>query len=159
MNDAPLKPIPVVMIIDDEAFDQKMYRRIIDRSGLVQKTLSFTAADHALDYLKTNTDQEIDLILLDINMPRMNGFEFLDAAISELGPQFAKACIVMLTTSLDPTDRERAAQYEIVRDLLNKPLTYDDLVRLSKLIANVDAAPFKPPPPHQDGPTRQSPLR
>lgn len=138
MRDMTPKPIPVAMIIDDEAFDQKVYRRIIDRSGLVEKTLSFSAADEALDYLKQHPDDPIDLILLDINMPRMNGFEFLDAAARELRPNFAKVCIVMLTTSLDPLDRERAAQYEIVRDFLNKPLTLDDLSRLAKLIAETE---------------------
>lgn len=135
MKDAPMKRIPIAMIIDDEAFDQKMYRRIIDRSGLVEETLSFSAADLALDYLKANPDKPIDLILLDINMPRMNGFEFLDAATRELGPHFAKACIVMLTTSLDPIDRERASKYEVVRDFLNKPLTLEDLKRLAQLIS------------------------
>ncbi len=140
MKDAVDPPtIPVAMIIDDESFDQKMYKRIIDRSGLVEKTLSFSAADHALTYLQENPDQPIDLILLDINMPRMNGFEFLDIATRELGPKFAKVCIVMLTTSLDPNDRERAASFEIVRDFLNKPLTLDDLRRLATLIAEADA--------------------
>lgn len=136
MKDYPApKPIPVAMIIDDETFDQKMYQRLIDRSGLVEKTLSFTAADHAFAYLKANPEEQIDLILLDINMPRMNGFEFLDAATRDLGPNFAKVCIVMLTTSLDPNDRDRAMQYDFVRDFLRKPLTLDDLTRLAELIA------------------------
>lgn len=123
------------MIIDDERFDQKMYQRIIDRSGLVEETLSFHAADQALLFLRDNPDKPVDLILLDINMPRMSGFEFLAAATRDLGPNFTRVCIVMLTTSLDPLDREKAAQFAVVRDFLNKPLTVDDIKRLARLIS------------------------
>lgn len=128
------KPVQLALLIDDESFDQKMYMRIIERSGLVAETLGFLAADHALDFLLANPDKKIDLILLDINMPRMTGFEFLEAATEQLGPDFAKVCIVMLTTSLDPTDHARAQQFELVKDFLNKPLTLDDVKHVADLV-------------------------
>ena len=135
MTDAsPPYPIGTAMLIDDEVIDQKMYRRIIKRSGLVGKTLSFRGADHAFDYLRNHPDEQIDLILLDINMPRMSGFEFLERATHDLGPNFAKVCIVMLTTSLDPSDREYAESFDVVRDFLNKPLTIEHLQRIAAMI-------------------------
>ena len=126
--------IPVAMVIDDEVVDLMLYRRICDRSGLVGEILDFKAADHALEFLIANPDRQIDVIFLDINMPRMTGFEFLDAATQQLGQRFTKLCIVMLTTSLAPEDREKATQYDVVRDFLYKPLSEDDLRNVASLL-------------------------
>jgi len=128
------KPIQTAMIIDDEEFDQRIYKRTIDRTGLVENLFSFLAADHAIDFLAENQDMEIDVIFLDINMPRMNGFEFLEQAAARFGPKFAKVCIVMLTTSLDPRDQARAAEFEVVKNFLNKPLTLDHVKEVAELV-------------------------
>ena len=139
MNDLepPIAPLDTVLIIDDELFDQKMYQRIISRSGLVRHTLSFQFAQDALDYLKDSSNQKVDVIFLDINMPRMNGFEFLEAATAEHGPNFATLCVVMLTTSLTKSDQRRAAQFPIVKEYLNKPLTTDDMAHVARLVQNI----------------------
>ena len=132
MTDNPT--IKTVMLIDDELLDQRMYQRVINRSGIVGNLISFQYADEALTYLKQEDREEIDVIFLDINMPRMNGFEFLEAATAELGPAFAKAVIVMLTTSLNPKDYERAQEFEVVRDFINKPLTIEHLKDIVQLV-------------------------
>ena len=128
------------MLIDDELMDQRMYQRVIDRSGIVENQIPFQYADEALAYLKREDRDEIDVILLDINMPRMDGFEFLEAATAELGPAFAKAVIVMLTTSLNPKDYERAQKFEVVREFINKPLTIEHLRNIANLVQ--DHAPL-----------------
>lgn len=122
------------LLIDDTDIDQKLYQRVIKRSGLVEEVVPFLYADEALEFLKSKTSEKPDLILLDINMPRMNGFEFLEAAANELGDMFAYVVIVMLTTSLNPTDRARATRFEIVRDFINKPLTVDQVRHASELV-------------------------
>ncbi|MEP5728361.1 MAG: response regulator [Sulfitobacter sp.] len=132
------KPIKNAMIIDDEVFDQRIYKRIIARSGLVENLHSFLAADLALDYLSGHPDMVVDAIFLDINMPRMNGFEFLDQATAMLGPNFAKVCIVMLTTSLDPKDMQRAKEFEVVKEFLNKPLTTDHVAHVADLVSQAN---------------------
>lgn len=135
MKDASTpQPIGLAYLIDDEAFDQKMYQRIISRTGLVRETKSFLAADHALEHLRAHPEEEVDAIFLDINMPRMTGFEFLETATEELGPTFAKVCIVMLTTSLDPGDRARAETFAVVKDFLNKPLKAEDVHHVAQLV-------------------------
>lgn len=130
--------IPTILLIDDEAFDQKMYQRVILRSGLVGKTLSFLYADEALAFLVRQDHGPADVILLDINMPRMNGFEFLAAATDQLGATFARVVVVMLTTSLEPSDRERAKGFSAVRGFINKPLTAEHLSEIADLLDNAN---------------------
>ncbi len=129
--------IQTAMLIDDEEIDQKLYKRLLQRSGLVETVISFMGADEAYDYLKSNGDVSIDVIFLDINMPRMDGFEFLERVTEELKADFAHVVIVMLTTSLDPMDRDRAKKFDVVRDFINKPLEISHVEHAAKLLAQV----------------------
>lgn len=126
--------IPTIMLIDDEAFDQKMYQRVIMRSGLVGKTLAFLYADEALVFLIQPEREPVDVILLDINMPRMNGFEFLEAATAQCGAGLARIVVVMLTTSLEPGDLKKANEFSVVRAFINKPLTLQHLQDIADLL-------------------------
>lgn len=130
--------IPTVMLIDDEAFDQKLYQRVIARSGLVDRVLPFLYADEALAYLCSPECGKVDVIFLDINMPRMNGFEFLEAATRTLGTRFAAMVVVMLTTSLERRDRDRVADHAMVRRLINKPLTVDHLREVAEMLQQIE---------------------
>ena len=126
--------IKMAMIIDDEQADQMLYKLIIKRSGLIENTLAFQMAEDALDYLKSEDKDPIDVIFLDINMPRMNGFEFLERATAELDRAFAKCVVIMLTMSLDPMDEARARKFDVVKDYLNKPLNVDDISKVAALV-------------------------
>ena len=117
------KAAPHVVLIDDNDVDQMLYKRLIDRSGRFGEVTSFVYADEALDWLSRAERTPVDLVLLDVNMPRMNGFEFLEAACERLGDDFAKAVVIMLTTSLDPRDRRRAGRHATVKGFFVKPLT------------------------------------
>lgn len=124
-----------LMVVDDNKVDQLIYRRIIRRSGLVGQVLQFLSAEEALLHLRRNERASVDAILLDINMPRMDGFEFLAAATEELGDSFTRMLIVMLTTSLDPSDEERASQFSVVKKYLNKPLLEKHLLLIAEYLS------------------------
>jgi len=122
------------MLIDDEEIDQRQYQRIINRSGLVEELLIFSYADLAFEFLSRADRPKIDVIFLDINMPRMNGFEFLDAFESSKMP-LESVVIFMLSTSLEPADRKRALSYDAVRDFINKPLMLEHVQRALDLVS------------------------
>lgn len=123
-----------VMLIDDERVDQMMYKRILDRSGMAQDIIPFTYAEDALAYLADTEKPPVDIIFLDINMPRMTGFEFLEAADAKLGAAFQTSVVIMLTTSLNRADRERAAKFPLVKAYLNKPLEHEYLVEAANIL-------------------------
>ncbi|MEM1265019.1 MAG: response regulator [Pseudomonadota bacterium] len=121
------------ILIDDEIIDHRLYRKVASRSGLITTLECFVYAEEALAHLREDTHTRVDAIFLDINMPRMNGFEFLDALTSELPERLEQTVIVMLTTSTDPRDRARAAGYACVSDFLNKPLRAEEIAAVAKL--------------------------
>lgn len=133
MSDKEIYQINTLMLIDDNDIDQMIYKRIATKSGLVRNLIQFVDATEALHHLSDPATMPPDLILLDINMPRMDGFEFLEAASERFGTSLCPV-IVMLTTSLNPKDEKRAKSYAMVRDFLNKPLTYDQLKDLAALL-------------------------
>ena len=118
-----MKNINRAILIDDEKFDQMAYRRLLKGMPEIGEIVSFQYADDALDHFKQTERVDGDVIFLDINMPRMNGFEFLEEANRAFGDTLTASVVVMLTTSLNPSDVARASAYSSVKAFINKPLT------------------------------------
>ena len=134
-------PIPRLAVIDDGEFDRMHYARIIRRTGLVGETLCFRSAEDALAYFEGPNALPVDVILLDINMPGMSGFDFLDRITARCLQPYANVVVLMLTTSLDPQQMARAAQYGPVWGCIDKPLEDEHLRRISALLASARAGP------------------
>ena len=93
----------------------------------------------ALEYyhnlLKEPADKQADyphLIFLDLNMPVMNGWEFLDEFVNSLLPKFPDTKVVILSSSANPVDKEKAKLYPIIIGYISKPITADLLKMLVK---------------------------
>jgi CheY-like chemotaxis protein len=127
-------PIETLMLIDDNEADTFLCRLMIEEAGLADKLLVFNLAEDALTYMRKNPGP-IDAILLDIRMPRMSGFEFIEAALAEFGSTFAKAVIVMLTTSLDVNDKMKADQFGVIKGYFEKPLSQTQLETIAAMVS------------------------
>lgn len=125
-----------ILLVDDNKADNFFHKIILQKAGFSGNVLEFFYAEQALDFLKANTT-EVELILLDINMPRMNGFEFLEAYDQLSTNQKAKAVVIMLTTSLNPADKSRAVNFSDVKGFFNKPLTLENVKVLIEMFPNI----------------------
>lgn len=117
-----------VFIVDDDPSINFLHRIIIEDSKIAEKIVEFTNGKHLVDYLKTTKDNIPNLILLDLNMPVMNGWEVLEYLEEENFIQKNNACkIFVLSASQNPADFEKSKQFSIVSEFLNKPLDADKL--------------------------------
>lgn len=123
-----------VLIIDDQDIDQLQFARMLKRSGRVQDIHPFGYADDAARWLQEDAPTDaVDLVLLDINMPRMDGYDFLDA----VGPLLAErgvCVVVMLTTDLTPANEARLRAHTAVGAFFAKPLKPEHLDRAAELV-------------------------
>ncbi len=127
-------PIGRMLLIDDSGVDLLIGKAMIERSGLVGEVVGFGNAGDALDYLRRYGPDGLDLILLDIEMPGMGGFAFLEAACRELPATFANVAVIMLTASLSAEDINRASSFEMVIDFLSKPIKPDYVLHICHLL-------------------------
>ncbi len=120
-----------VLLIDDDESTNFLHEIIINQAEITNKVIARQSGSSALEYLrqkKMNGEYpQPDLIFLDINMPGMNGWEFLEEYKQLEKAQQGKFVVVMLTTSLHPEDEERAKGMSEINDFMNKPLTVEML--------------------------------
>lgn len=112
---------PDVVVIDDDAVVLFLHKVLIKRSKLPSNVRDFADAKEALEYIH-NRNMNVPLVIfLDINMPRCNGWDFLDELDRLPDPE--QIFVIMVTSSINETDRKRAARYQRVIDYREKPLS------------------------------------
>lgn len=133
-----------VHCIEDNQIMQNIYKRMMDVVDFAEEIIINYNGREAMDYYKTllnsSTDGEQvlpDVILLDLNMPVMDGWSFLEEFNALDLPDSREPDIVIVTSSVNPDDKERAKKYPKVQAFLSKPLTIEKLEQL-KLQMNGD---------------------
>lgn len=129
-----MKLINTIFIVDDDPIHQQIAKIMIERQAISSNIRVFSDAQDVLDYIRENAgniDALPDLILLDLNMPVMDGWEFLEeyAAFCDQLPKPIR--IFVLTSSIDEKDRERVSAYSFVTGYLTKPLSKEIIAHLS----------------------------
>ena len=123
------KKFKSILLIDDNAADNRYNQIILEEMNIADKVEIAQTGIEALEMLEDKDHPRPDLVLLDINMPKMNGWEFLEA-YKKLGTgqdDENKKVVVILTTSLNPEDKARAEGIAGVAAFNTKPLTEDML--------------------------------
>ena len=124
-QELPKPTFKKILVIDDNPTDRYIAKRMAEKYHFAEEIILQESALEALNYIKKleNTPELLpQFIFLDINMPGMNGYEFLEE-YAKLSETIRTNCIIlMITTSIHPDDFKRAENNPSVFRFLNKPL-------------------------------------
>lgn len=123
------KEMPIVLIIDDDPGVLFLHEIIVTESSLHENPLTFSSAEEALVHLhRLDFISNRFLIFLDINMPNMNGWQFLEQLEKQINHADIK--VVMVTSSLSRAEREKSKTYSLVIDFWEKPMEEEQVYQL-----------------------------
>ncbi len=134
-----MRKLKGVLLIDDNETSNFLNHRLLNRMEMTENIRVFSNGQYALDYLQKLNNGDYnpadptyfkpDLIFLDVNMPMLDGFEFLEIFHQELSEELKQGTVIaMLSTSSHPQDTIRASEY--AAPYIVKPLTVEKVNQL-----------------------------
>src|ERR1700749_1525992 len=129
-------PISILLVDDDEInnfISIKLIRKAIENADIKACLNGRFAIDELSEMQKDDPDKLPDFILLDINMPIMNGWEFLDEYKRLNIDPLGKSKIYIISSSVFSNDINKARSYPLVKDFISKPLNVDKIIELFKV--------------------------
>lgn len=129
-----------ILCVDDDPITLMLCKKVISRALFSKEIITLQNGEEAINYfnnLKQISNQESaivlpQLIFLDLNMPVMGGWEFLDYFNDEKFSEFNSIKVVILSSTIDPEDLEKSKQYPMVFDFLSKPISQSMLLYLKE---------------------------
>jgi len=122
-----------ILLVDDNDDDNFIHTRVIRKMDCAEKIVVCYNGLEAMEFLTTPVNgvhPQPDLIFLDINMPGMDGWEFLREYKKLDSNQQADVVMIMLSTSVNPDDHKRASEDPSIHSFLSKPLDSETLERI-----------------------------
>lgn len=117
------KKLQTILLLDDNPATNFIHKKFISKVDCAEKILDFQSGINALEYLKSESASAPELMLVDINMPIMDAWEFLTEFKDIKNPKLKDTKVVLLSTSMSETDKEKAQQIGIINGMRLKPLT------------------------------------
>lgn len=128
-----------ILCVDDDSISLTISKLLLKRTGFTNDVVTAVDGSDALDYFKdlfATSSQPVDdspsLILLDINMPVMNGWEFLEAYIPLFADKLPNTKVIILSSTIDPEDFSSAKKFPVVAQFVSKPLSVENLAELKE---------------------------
>jgi CheY-like chemotaxis protein len=132
--------ISKILMIEDDSITQILNKMVMKNTQFCNSVDVVFNGHLAIEYLENftlnnteNTLKKPDLILLDLNMPVMDGWDFLEMYNQKYAGLFPSTKILILSSTVNPNDKERAAQDPIIIGFENKPLSYNMANSLKEL--------------------------
>ncbi|WCL50198.1 response regulator [Leptospira sp. GIMC2001] len=138
-----------VLLVDDDAITLMMCKMVLQKASFSSDVASVLNGKQALEFFQEissqntvnsengNQDRFIpDIVFLDLNMPVMGGWDFLDEYMNKFRPSFPDTKVVILSSTVDPDDYKKAKDYSVVYDFFSKPISVSILNDIKQRIQN-----------------------
>ncbi len=130
-KNVPQQDLKPVLLVEDDTVDAMAVKKAFEHLHIENKLAIVTNGEEALEYLKNKNNAKPQIILLDLNMPRMNGIEFMKIAKSD--DQLKKIPVVILTTS--KAEQDRVITFHLgAAGYIMKPMDHKDFIEMMEKI-------------------------
>ncbi|MBA0883739.1 response regulator [Flavobacterium undicola] len=131
--------LDLILCVDDDPITLMLCKKVITKTSFSNTIATAKNGEEALQYFNSIIDKNDEtklpqLIFLDLNMPIMDGWEFLDNFSTNKYSSVNSTKIVVLSSTIDPEDFEKSKKYKMVIDFLSKPITTNMLTYLESKI-------------------------
>ncbi|HKL02274.1 MAG TPA: response regulator [Cryomorphaceae bacterium] len=124
------------LAVDDDPIFIMLMEKMLSKTTALTNYSTFESGLGALKYLKENyADDDRFVVFLDINMPEMDGWEFLDALNEFADPN--RVFVFLCTSSVDDADINRGKKYPFVRSFLSKPIFTEKLLEVERILEEI----------------------
>lgn len=125
-------PLKKIYIIDDDPIYKLVTQKLIGKTKLFSESKEFNNGNEAITYFKSTADLP-DILLLDLEMPEMDGWEFLDEFCKLEKLNNKESTVYIASSSIALEDKLKAKKYNCVKDFLSKPINIEKLHKIAEV--------------------------